>query len=250
MLLGCPLTLSQVLSPLRPPHLLPASMMFATPLNDGLCIVVDSVVTLTPRLSAGQEQRLMQGARHIASTVEMASITREIQASRVCCNSHPKECHPAQMKLKIVCHCSVSSKSVTHERCDLGQAVWADMQVGVVDEVQMVGDPVRGASFTRAVLGLPAKVLHVCGDPAALPLLRLLAMDTGAPSSPQPPMQNKSSTAAQSRHTIGGQQLCCALVEDHLFGEHKFLPTTTRLAGIHGCRVLSSSLRSRCYSPA
>ena len=59
------------------------------------------------------------------------------------------------------------------------------MQVGVVDEVQMVGDPVRGASFTRAVLGLPAKVLHVCGDPAALPLLRLLAMDTGEPPSPE-----------------------------------------------------------------
>ena len=50
----------------------------------------------------------------------------------------------------------------------------------MVDEVQMVGDPGRGASFTRAVLGLPAATLHVCGDPAVLPLLRLLVQDAGA----------------------------------------------------------------------
>lgn len=56
-------------------------------------------------------------------------------------------------------------------------------QVGVVDEVQMVGDPVRGSSFTRAILGLPARTLHVCGDPAVLPLLHLMAQDAGAPLS-------------------------------------------------------------------
>lgn len=59
------------------------------------------------------------------------------------------------------------------------------VQVAVIDEVQMVGDPNRGASFTRAVLGLPAKFVHVCGDPAALPLLRLMALEAG--STPPPP---------------------------------------------------------------
>ena len=52
-------------------------------------------------------------------------------------------------------------------------------QVAVVDEIQMMGDPYRGASFTRAILGLPAREVHVCGDPAALPLIRLLAAEAG-----------------------------------------------------------------------
>lgn len=52
-------------------------------------------------------------------------------------------------------------------------------QVAVLDEVQMIGDAARGWSWTRALIGLPAKELHVCGDPAALPLLRALASDCG-----------------------------------------------------------------------
>ena len=53
------------------------------------------------------------------------------------------------------------------------------VDVAVVDEIQMVADPNRGHSFTRAILGIPANTLHVCGDPAALPLLRQLVQDTG-----------------------------------------------------------------------
>ena len=53
------------------------------------------------------------------------------------------------------------------------------IQVAVVDEIQMIGDPYRGASFTRAILGLPAKEMHVCGDPAALPLIEFLAQEAG-----------------------------------------------------------------------
>ena len=80
------------------------------------------------------------------------------------------------------------------------------LQVGVIDEVQMVGDPSRGASFTRAVLGLPAKVLHVCGDPAALPLLRTMAMEAGECFSPflPFPLQNPANL----------QQTCCSPAAD------------------------------------
>lgn len=53
------------------------------------------------------------------------------------------------------------------------------VDVAVVDEVQMMVDPSRGHAFTRAVLGLPAHVLHVCGDPAVLPLLQQLVKDSG-----------------------------------------------------------------------
>ncbi len=80
--------------------------------------------------SAGQERRVVDGAKHAACTVEMASVSRRVDAA-------------------------------------------------VVDEIQMIADPSRGHSFTRAILGIPAQTLHVCGDPAALPLLQQLVEDTG-----------------------------------------------------------------------
>lgn len=53
------------------------------------------------------------------------------------------------------------------------------VDVAVVDEVQLLGDESRGWAFTRALLGVPARVLHVCGDPAVLPLLDRIAAETG-----------------------------------------------------------------------
>ncbi len=49
----------------------------------------------------------------------------------------------------------------------------------MLDEVQMLSDPGRGWAWTRALLGLPAHELHVCGAPEALPLLRRLAEECG-----------------------------------------------------------------------
>ena len=37
---------------------------------------------------------------------------------------------------------------------------------------QMVGDESRGWAWTRALQGLPATELHLCGDASALPLVR------------------------------------------------------------------------------
>ena len=54
----------------------------------------------------------------------------------------------------------------------------------VLDEVQMLGDESRGWAFTRALLGLPARTLHVCGDPAVLPLLRRIVAETGGRGAP------------------------------------------------------------------
>jgi hypothetical protein len=72
-------------------------------------------------------------------------------------------------------------KGAQHAACTVEMAsVVRPVDVAVVDEVQMMADPSRGHAFTRAVLGLPARVLHLCGDPAALPLLRQLVEDAGA----------------------------------------------------------------------
>lgn len=46
--------------------------------------------------------------------------------------------------------------------------------VAVIDEIQMLGDEKRGWAFTRALLGLPAAQIHLCGEARALSLVRRL----------------------------------------------------------------------------
>ncbi|XP_004296632.1 PREDICTED: ATP-dependent RNA helicase SUV3, mitochondrial isoform X1 [Fragaria vesca subsp. vesca] len=59
-------------------------------------------------------------------------------------------------------------KAVTVEMAD----VTSNYHCAVIDEIQMLGCRNRGFSFTRALLGISADELHVCGDPAAIPLIK------------------------------------------------------------------------------
>lgn len=43
----------------------------------------------------------------------------------------------------------------------------------------MLGCKTRGFSFTRALLGIAADELHLCGDPAAVPLIQEILTVTG-----------------------------------------------------------------------
>ena len=43
--------------------------------------------------------------------------------------------------------------------------------VGVIDEAQMIADTQRGGNWTAAILGLPAREIHVCTAPHALPII-------------------------------------------------------------------------------
>ncbi|KAH9295763.1 hypothetical protein KI387_039351, partial [Taxus chinensis] len=81
-------------------------------------------------LITGQEREEIDGAKHMAVTVEMADV------------------------------------SCTY-KC------------AVIDEIQMIGCKTRGFSFTRALLGIPADELHLCGDPAAVPLIQEMLSVTG-----------------------------------------------------------------------
>lgn len=58
----------------------------------------------------------------------------------------------------------------------------ADLQsvydVAVVDEVQLVGDEHRGWAWTNAILGLRASEIHVCGNPALLPVIQKICAKT------------------------------------------------------------------------
>ncbi len=49
------------------------------------------------------------------------------------------------------------------------------VDVGVIDEIQMIGDPQRGYAWADAVMGLAAKELHLCGEASVIPLIENLA---------------------------------------------------------------------------
>lgn len=51
--------------------------------------------------------------------------------------------------------------------------------VVVLDEIQMIGDPQRGDAWTRALLGVRARELHLCGEETAVELVRKLVAETG-----------------------------------------------------------------------
>ncbi|GAB2265446.1 hypothetical protein Dimus_000501 [Dionaea muscipula] len=51
--------------------------------------------------------------------------------------------------------------------------------VAVIDEIQMMADPCRGYAWTRALLGLKADEIHLCGDPSVLNIVRKICLDTG-----------------------------------------------------------------------
>jgi ATP-dependent RNA helicase SUPV3L1/SUV3 len=49
------------------------------------------------------------------------------------------------------------------------------VDVAVIDEAQMLGDPDRGAAWTAAIMGIPASEVIVLGAPDCLPLVRRIA---------------------------------------------------------------------------
>ncbi|WRT67588.1 uncharacterized protein IL334_004560 [Kwoniella shivajii] len=51
--------------------------------------------------------------------------------------------------------------------------------VVVVDEIQMLGDEQRGGSWTKSILGISAKEIHLCGDETTLELLHNLLLPLG-----------------------------------------------------------------------
>ena len=60
--------------------------------------------------------------------------------------------------------------SSTIEMADLNRVV----DVAVIDEIQMIADPMRGWAWTQALLGIPAREIHLCGEVRTLPILKAL----------------------------------------------------------------------------
>jgi ATP-dependent RNA helicase SUPV3L1/SUV3 len=55
------------------------------------------------------------------------------------------------------------------------------VDVCVVDEIQMLGDPSRGWAWTQAVVGAPARLVVLTGAPEAIPFVEHLLAMTGEP---------------------------------------------------------------------
>lgn len=53
------------------------------------------------------------------------------------------------------------------------------LNVGVIDEIQMIGDPSRGAAWTNAILGSNCEELHLCGEESVVDLVEKIAKELG-----------------------------------------------------------------------
>ncbi|PRQ53629.1 putative RNA helicase [Rosa chinensis] len=67
-----------------------------------------------------------------------------------------------------------------HAACTVEMVSTDEMyDVAVIDEIQMMADPCRGFAWTRALLGLKADEIHLCGDPSVLNVVRKICSETG-----------------------------------------------------------------------
>ena len=55
--------------------------------------------------------------------------------------------------------------SLTYLSCTVEMVnINEEYDIAVIDEGHLIGDTERGAVYTNAILGLKAKVIHVCGN--------------------------------------------------------------------------------------
>ncbi|PWY98962.1 hypothetical protein BCV70DRAFT_201180 [Testicularia cyperi] len=87
----------------------------------------------------------------------------------------PRACNLVTGEEQRTVDVNAGLSSCTVEMASLSRGV----DVAVVDEIQMIGDPQRGYAWTDAVLGLPAKEIHLCGEASTIPLIRRIAEACG-----------------------------------------------------------------------
>ena len=75
-----------------------------------------------------------------------------------------------QREVPFSTHASATVEMATMER---------DYDIVVIDEIQMIGDKYRGYAWTRALLGLRCKEIHICGGMEAENIVRKIASFCG-----------------------------------------------------------------------
>ncbi|WP_164985331.1 DEAD/DEAH box helicase [Ammoniphilus sp. CFH 90114] len=72
----------------------------------------------------------------------------------------------------------IHAAGAKHTSCTIEKASYDEVyDVAVIDEGQMIGDSQRGYAWTRALLGLRAREIHVCCAREAVPLIKQLLAD-------------------------------------------------------------------------
>ena len=67
-----------------------------------------------------------------------------------------------------------------HQACTIEMVnTTKGVDVAVVDEIQMIANDQRGWAWTRAVQGIPAREVHLCGDASAVPIIEDMARTMG-----------------------------------------------------------------------
>ncbi|XP_017892243.1 ATP-dependent RNA helicase SUV3 homolog, mitochondrial isoform X2 [Ceratina calcarata] len=67
-----------------------------------------------------------------------------------------------------------------HTSCSVEMANIQNVyEVAVIDEIQLIRDPGRGWAWTRALLGIAADEIHLCGESAAIPIVQSICLTTG-----------------------------------------------------------------------
>lgn len=89
-------------------------------------------------------------------------------------NSNNVPCNLKTGEEEILVHLARHTSS-TVEKVDLSH----DYEVAVIDEAQMLADLQRGASWTRAILGVRAKEVHICCALHATEIVKTLIEDCG-----------------------------------------------------------------------
>ncbi|KAL8997439.1 MAG: hypothetical protein Q9169_003302 [Polycauliona sp. 2 TL-2023] len=90
-------------------------------------------------------------------------------------NAKGKLCNLVTGDERQVVEGEVSMSSCTVEMVPMSR----DVDVAVIDEIQMIGHEERGWAWTKAVMGLRAKELHLCGEERTVPLIKELAAAMG-----------------------------------------------------------------------
>lgn len=83
-----------------------------------------------------------------------------------------RECNLLTGEERRVVHPDAGLLSCTVEMLPLAGLSGTGFDVVVIDEIQMLGDGQRGGAWTKAVLGVAAKEIHLCGDETTVDLLR------------------------------------------------------------------------------
>lgn len=112
---------------------------------------------------------MLPSAQHTACTIEMTNLSRRVDVAII------DEIQVMSLHARPLCQWSAKSRSSTGSWTSVYRALRA------LFTAQQIGEPQRGWAWTRALQGVPANEIHLCGDGSALPLIKRLAADMNEP---------------------------------------------------------------------